>query len=127
MLPAANKDDNGISSNSLRLTMKWSRLLVSDQKSAEAFAYAERSKARALLDVLGSGRVELDKSLTADERKRDVELRKNITMLNRDLDFARQTAESGSRQCARIRPRKSKYSSMKPSKPISIQFIRNCA
>ena len=65
------------------------KLLASDQKPADAFVYAERSKSRALLDILAGGRAEARKFLTTEEKKRDLALRKSIALLNRDLAAAR--------------------------------------
>lgn len=69
------------------------RLLVDDKQPEEAFAYAEASKARALLDVLASGHLQDTKFLTAEEAKRDRELRRHMAVLNRDLDSAQQSSD----------------------------------
>jgi len=72
------------------------KVLASENSSAEAFSYAERSKARALLDVLDSGRVEVNKAMTPAEQKQDADWRRKIAMLNVELDKSRQ-AEDKSR------------------------------
>lgn len=51
-------------------------LLVADKKFEEAFAYAERAKARVLLDVVQNGHSELDKAMTAPEKAQETKLRK---------------------------------------------------
>ena len=68
------------------------KLLVAEKNFDEAFEYAEASKARALLDVLQNGRVEISKSLTADQRKRETELRRDLETLNVQLASAMRQA-----------------------------------
>ncbi len=69
-------------------------LLVTEKLNAEAFEYAERGKARTLVDILKSGRPQLDAVLTAEERQRDRELRTKLASLN--INLARQPATGGS-------------------------------
>jgi CHAT domain-containing protein len=76
------------------------KLLVTEKSDAEAFNYAERSKARALLDVLESGRVEINKALTTEEKLRDRDLRYKVSSLNRELDSAKQDPQT---EQARVR------------------------
>ncbi len=49
-------------------------LLVSQGRTKEALDYAERAKARVLLDVLQSGRVNVTKAMTAEEQAREKRL-----------------------------------------------------
>src|SRR5262249_864153 len=51
-------------------------------KKEEALAYAERAKARALLDVLQSGKVNVTKAMTAEEQEREQKLRSDMNSLN---------------------------------------------
>ncbi len=60
-------------------------LLVAENKTSEAFAYAERTKARALLDVLHSGRVNLTKAMTAAERGRERGFKNQLVSLNTQI------------------------------------------
>lgn len=69
------------------------QLLIDSKQPEMAFAYAERSKARALLDVLESGQIQTSKFLTADEEQRDLSMRRNIAVLNRDLASAGQSSD----------------------------------
>ena len=46
-------------------------LLIEQKGVGEAFSYAERAKGRVLLDVLKSGRADINKSLTATEAARE--------------------------------------------------------
>jgi CHAT domain-containing protein len=59
-------------------------LLVGDKRPTEAFQYAERSKARVLLDILRQGRADPGKVMTAVERDRERELTAQLTRLNQD-------------------------------------------
>jgi CHAT domain-containing protein/tetratricopeptide (TPR) repeat protein len=58
------------------------KLLVSQQQTAEALSYAERMKGRVLLDVLRSGRMEISKAMTPEEREREGQLRATLSTLN---------------------------------------------
>jgi CHAT domain-containing protein len=60
-------------------------LLVSQKEYTEAFNFAERSKARALLDTLQSGRASLRQSLSPQERNTEEEFRFRLVSLNSQL------------------------------------------
>jgi CHAT domain-containing protein/tetratricopeptide (TPR) repeat protein len=60
-------------------------LLVSQKEYAEALAFAEMSKARALLDTLQSGRASLLGSLSPQERQTEEEQRFRLVSLNSQL------------------------------------------
>jgi len=57
-------------------------LLIASNNSAEALSYAERAKARTLLDVLSSGRVNVTKAMTKEEDERERALHAQIVTLN---------------------------------------------
>ncbi len=57
-------------------------LLIELKKETQAFELAQKTKARSLLDLLTSGRVNLDSSLTPQERLQDQELRRKADALN---------------------------------------------
>jgi len=57
-------------------------LLAAQNKSVEAFAYSERAKGRVLLDVLRSGRVNIDKAMTAQEQNKERKLSIDLSLLN---------------------------------------------
>ncbi|PYT08792.1 MAG: hypothetical protein DMF60_03870, partial [Acidobacteria bacterium] len=46
--------------------------LIAQNKPGEAFAYAERAKARTLLDVLDTGRINITKAMTGEEREQEL-------------------------------------------------------
>jgi CHAT domain-containing protein len=60
-------------------------IAISEGKTAEALSFAERSRARTLLDVLRSGRIDITKSMSDDERNEEKALRKNIAALNSQI------------------------------------------
>lgn len=57
-------------------------LSVSENLISDAFALAERIKARTLLDVLQTGRIDISKTMTAAERGQERALRNRIVSLN---------------------------------------------
>ncbi|HEX7317492.1 MAG TPA: CHAT domain-containing tetratricopeptide repeat protein [Pyrinomonadaceae bacterium] len=58
------------------------QLLVVRGRAGEALAYAERAKARVLLEVLRDGRAQVGKAMTAPEREREQRLQQSISTLN---------------------------------------------
>ncbi|HKQ78452.1 MAG TPA: tetratricopeptide repeat protein [Blastocatellia bacterium] len=60
-------------------------LLVAQYQSGAALAYAERAKARALLDVLQSGRIDIVKAMTAAEQEREREFNHYLVSLNTQI------------------------------------------
>jgi CHAT domain-containing protein/tetratricopeptide (TPR) repeat protein len=57
-------------------------LLVEQGNGAEALSLAERAKARTLLEVLQSGRVDINRAMTAEERKEELKARSELAALN---------------------------------------------
>ncbi len=68
-------------------------LMMEQNRPHDAFAYAERVKGRTLLDVLRSGKVEIGKAMSAEEREREQALRREINTLNLQLHRANQSAK----------------------------------
>ena len=60
-------------------------LLLSQGQEREAFAYAEHAKMRMLLAMLQSGRVQITKGMTAQEREREQKLKTELSMLNAQI------------------------------------------
>ena len=60
-------------------------LLVEAGEVGAALSYAERAKARVLLDVLQSGRADVAKALTPEERRRERELEGESVALNKQV------------------------------------------
>lgn len=65
-------------------------LLVNKGLTAEALAYAERVKARVLLDVLKDGRVQIRKSLTQGEEAKERDLHAELVSTNTQLRAERE-------------------------------------
>jgi CHAT domain-containing protein/tetratricopeptide (TPR) repeat protein len=60
-------------------------LLVAQRKPDEALSYAERAKARVLLDVLSNGRVSGAKAMTVQEQQQERQLNSQLAALNSQL------------------------------------------
>jgi CHAT domain-containing protein/Tfp pilus assembly protein PilF len=60
-------------------------LLVAQSNLAEALTFAERAKARVLLDVLSSGRVNVTKAMTAQEQDQERKLNDQLVLLNTQI------------------------------------------
>ena len=60
-------------------------LLSAENRGAEALVYAERSRARMLLDILRSGRVRLTKAMTAEDQVTEERLSARLVALNTQI------------------------------------------
>ncbi len=60
-------------------------LLLEQGNSVKAFEIAQKTKARSLLDLMASGRVNLDSELTAEEQAQDKALRQKASVLNAQM------------------------------------------
>jgi len=60
-------------------------LLVAQNNAVEALTFAERAKARVLLDVLYSGRVNVSKALTSQEQEQERKLNNQLVSLNAQI------------------------------------------
>ncbi|MEP6635076.1 MAG: CHAT domain-containing protein [Acidobacteriota bacterium] len=60
-------------------------LLLAQNKAGEAFTYAERARARVLLDVLRSGRVNVTKAMTAQEQAQERSFSTQMVSLNTQI------------------------------------------
>jgi CHAT domain-containing protein len=65
-------------------------LLVAQNRSSEALPYAERAKARVLLDVLRSGRINVIKAMTAQEQEQERTFNNELIALNTQISRERQ-------------------------------------
>lgn len=59
--------------------------LIAQNNPAEALTYAERARARVLLEVLHSGRINIDKAMTSQEREQERKLNDRLVSLNAQL------------------------------------------
>jgi CHAT domain-containing protein/tetratricopeptide (TPR) repeat protein len=69
------------------------RLLVKQKQPQEALMFAEQARARVLLDVLQSGRINISKSMRAEEQEQEQKLRAEITAVNASLSRASQAGK----------------------------------
>ncbi len=60
-------------------------LLLKQKKEAEAFAWAQKTKARSLLDLMAGGKVNLSRGVSDREAQRERELKWKLGQLNRKL------------------------------------------
>ena len=60
-------------------------VLVKENEPQAALLFAERAKARSLLDMLQQGRVRINKAMTAGEQEEERRLKSELTLLNRQL------------------------------------------
>src|SRR5206468_9899749 len=60
-------------------------LLITQNNNHEALAYAERAKARVILDVLQSGKVNITKAMTAEELEQERRLNNQLVSLNTQI------------------------------------------
>ncbi|MCM3903275.1 MAG: CHAT domain-containing protein [Pyrinomonadaceae bacterium] len=63
-------------------------LLVAQNRPGEALAYAERAKARVLLDVLSGGRADVTKAMTAQEQEQERKLEAKLAAINTQVSGA---------------------------------------
>jgi CHAT domain-containing protein len=80
-------------------------LLVKENRTREALVFAERAKARALLDVLQHGRVGMQKAMTVAEQEQEHRLKAELTRLNTQLTGATQADAPDAQQTGEIKSR----------------------
>jgi CHAT domain-containing protein/tetratricopeptide (TPR) repeat protein len=68
-------------------------LLVAENQPVEAFTYAERAKARTLLDVLRRGRVDIAKAMVPQEQERERSLNNQLVSLNTQISRENQRSQ----------------------------------
>ena len=68
-------------------------LLVAQNQASDALAYAERAKARVLLDVLRSGRIDVTKAMTGAEQKQERGYYNQLVSLNTQISRENQRAQ----------------------------------
>lgn len=72
----------GFFNERLEVYSRMIELQAASGRKSEALEYSERAKARVLVDVLKTGRSELDGVLTAEEHSHDQQLRSQLAALN---------------------------------------------
>ncbi|HEV8486891.1 MAG TPA: tetratricopeptide repeat protein [Blastocatellia bacterium] len=79
-------------------------LLTAEGRPAEALTFAERAKARVLVDVLQTGRVNVTKAMTSQEQQQERNLNSQLVSLNTQI----------SREATRARPDQARLTELKP-------------
>jgi CHAT domain-containing protein/tetratricopeptide (TPR) repeat protein len=77
-------------------------LLISQHKFAEAFAFAEQAKARALLEVLQHGKADLTRLLTAEEQAEEQRRETALRSLNLELTHLRARLQTAAARIAML-------------------------
>jgi CHAT domain-containing protein len=77
-------------------------LLISREQTSEALTYAERTKARVLLDVLHNGRISVSKALTTREQEQERKLNNQLVSLNTQLYREKQRKEPDKTRLAEL-------------------------
>jgi CHAT domain-containing protein len=70
-------------------------LMLSQNSLMEALAYAERAKARTLLDVLYNGKIEINKAMSVEEEAEQQKLKNELNRLNTLIKEAGLTNKAG--------------------------------
>jgi CHAT domain-containing protein/Tfp pilus assembly protein PilF len=94
-------------------------LLIDQGRPGEALSYAERSRARVLLDVLQGGKTDVHETMAAGELEQELKLKEEITSLNVQLTRAAQSdkpdSEGISNLSARLREARFNYEAFRTS------------
>ena len=80
-------------------------LLIARNESTAALTYAERAKGRVLLDVLRTGRVRINKAMTAAEQARERKLNSALVALNTQLSQQKLEPDHDEKQIADLTAR----------------------
>ncbi|MBO0862963.1 MAG: CHAT domain-containing protein, partial [Chloracidobacterium sp.] len=78
-------------------------LLIRQGRPAEALIYAERSKARVILDALRNGRVDIHSALTDEERSQENKFKETLFGLNRRIEEAGRSADGQPQKIKELR------------------------
>ena len=77
-------------------------VLVKENQPREALIFAERAKARVLLDMLQQGRVRVNKAMTVSEQEEERRLKSELTQLNRALTRLTQSEKQDASQISEV-------------------------
>ncbi|HWT01117.1 MAG TPA: CHAT domain-containing protein [Pyrinomonadaceae bacterium] len=80
-------------------------LLVSQNRTSEALSYAERARARVLLDVLHSGRVNVTKAMRPEEQAEEKRLTSELAALNAQVAREESREPADAARLAELRTR----------------------
>jgi CHAT domain-containing protein len=77
-------------------------LLAAQGSAAESLAFAERAKARVLLDILRSGRSNVTKAMTAQEKEQERKFKDNLVSLNTQISSENQSEKPDQTRLAQL-------------------------
>src|SRR6185295_12225729 len=77
-------------------------VLVKENRPADALMLAERAKARALLDILQQGRVNIQKTMTVKEQEEERQLKSQLTQLNKQVARVKQSDNPDAARVAEV-------------------------
>lgn len=81
-------------------------MLAAEQgRAEESLSFAERAKARVLLDALSAGKADISKAMTDDERRQERRLKDELTNANSRLARAAQAAKPNPQQLGDLKTR----------------------
>ena len=84
-LPGDQRSNANFMNERTSVFLRMAELEIGRGRPEAAMAYVERSKARALFDVLSSGRADITKAMSEDERRRETLLNRGISRLNEQI------------------------------------------
>lgn len=87
-------EEQGLFSEKLSVYHGMIELMVEQNQIAEALTYAEKAKARALLDVLHSGKIDIAKQMTPQEQFEEAKWNKDLVALNRGIQSEKNNSEA---------------------------------
>jgi CHAT domain-containing protein len=99
----AEQDSQRFFENKLSPYLAMTELLIRQNNVGEALTYAERAKARVLLDVLRGGRASVTKAMTAEEQEQERQLTGRLVSLNSQIQ----------RESLRAQPEQSRLANLK--------------
>ena len=80
-------------------------LLVKENQAREALVFAERTKARVLLDILQQGQISVQKTMSKEEQEDEHRLKSELTQLNKQLARATESDKPDAAGVSQIEPR----------------------
>jgi CHAT domain-containing protein/Tfp pilus assembly protein PilF len=80
-------------------------VLASQGKASEALAYAERARARVLVDILRSGRVNVTRAMTLQEKDQERSLRQTLVSLNTGIGAENRRAQPDQNRITELKSR----------------------
>jgi CHAT domain-containing protein len=99
-------------------------ILVRQEKPNEALLYAERAKARVLLDVVSSNRSDVSKGLSPTERDKQLRLNRSISEINERLRSSQSSTSARDRLYAELDAARLEYQAFQDAVYVSHPDLR---